>query len=150
MFVRVGRRCVAPVPPLSCALGLCFSDTLQQGLPARFSFGRLVASLRRGVTDHGRSAMKVKNINGTSENTCKCGSWLDHWKKFSGTTAQYCAERSCTQKPEVGAHVQKDSASDSSWYIVPMCKGHNAKAQSIELTDSTTLVSANVKETCGK
>ena len=70
--------------------------------------------------------MKVKNINGTSDNTCKCGSWLDHWKKFSGQSLPtYCPETKCIQKPEVGAHVQKDSSTDSSWYIVPFCKTHN-------------------------
>jgi hypothetical protein len=28
--------------------------------------------------------MTVYNINGTSDNTCKCGSWLAHWKNYSG------------------------------------------------------------------
>ena len=37
--------------------------------------------------------MRVKNINGTSAYTCKCGSWLDHWKKFSGQSlSNYCSE----------------------------------------------------------
>ena len=27
--------------------------------------------------------MKVTNINGTSDNTCSCGSWLKHWEKFN-------------------------------------------------------------------
>jgi hypothetical protein len=94
--------------------------------------------------------MKVKNIKGTSDNNCKCGSWLDHWKKFSGTTlSSYCSEKLCTQKPEVGAHVQKDSATDSAWYIVPLCKSHNREGGSLELVSSVKLVSANVKGTCG-
>ena len=93
--------------------------------------------------------MWVKNVNGTSQNTCKCGSWLDHWKKFSGKTAQYCSEKTCTNKPEVGAHVQKNT-SDSSWYIVPLCNEHNRKTSSLELVDSVQLVSANVSNTCGK
>ena len=24
-----------------------------------------------------------KNISGTSQNNCNCGSWLEHWEKFS-------------------------------------------------------------------
>ena len=96
--------------------------------------------------------MKVNNINGTSQNTCKCGSWLDHWKKFSGQEPPtYCPEKSCTQKPEVGAHVQKDSSYDTGQYIVPFCKGCNGKTgNSLEISDSVKLVSANVSETCGK
>ena len=96
--------------------------------------------------------MKVKNINGTSDNTCKCGSWLDHWKNFSGQSVPtYCPEEGCIQNPEVGAHVQKDSSADSSWYIVPLCKIHNGQTgQSIAISESVRLVSANVSSTCGK
>lgn len=96
--------------------------------------------------------MKVKNINGTSAKTCKCGSWLDHWKKFSGQPLPAnCAEVTCSQKPEVGAHVQKDSATDSNWYIVPLCKTHNAQTgKSLDIRDSVKLASANVSQTCGK
>lgn len=96
--------------------------------------------------------MKVKNINGTSQNTCRCGSWLEHWKKFSGQTLPtHCPESSCTQKPEVGAHIQKDGSSDDSWYIVPLCTTHNGqKGKSLEISNSVKLVSANVSTTCGK
>ena len=96
--------------------------------------------------------MKVTNINGTSDNTCSCGSWLEHWKNFSNQSLpSYCPEKSCTKKPEVGAHIQKDSIFDKSWYIVPLCKDCNAKTGgSLEIGDSIALVSANVSETCGK
>jgi hypothetical protein len=95
--------------------------------------------------------VKVKNINGTSPNTCNCGSWLDHWIKFSGQELpQYCSELSCVAKPELGAHVQKNSSSDRNWYIIPLCAKHNAKAESLDIVDVTTLVSANVSDTCGK
>jgi hypothetical protein len=93
--------------------------------------------------------MKVRNINGTSDNSCKCGSWLAHWKNFSSTSLKYCAEKSCTNDIEVGAHVQKPDSTDKSWYIVPLCKEHNAMTgTSIEISDSTTLVSANTQATC--
>lgn len=98
--------------------------------------------------------MKLTNINGTTDNTCKCGSWLEHWKKYNSgrqPLPTYCPEKSCTKKPEVGAHVQKDGSSDRSWYIVPLCPTHNGmKGATIEVSDSISLASANVSETCGK
>ena len=95
--------------------------------------------------------MKVNNINGTSENKCSCGSWLEHWKKYSGQLfPNYCSERSCTKKPEVGAHVQKDNSYDNSWYIIPLCGEHNKQAKSLDVSDSTVLVSANTSQTCGR
>lgn len=94
--------------------------------------------------------MKVNNINGTSENTCNCGSWLNHWKNYSGQSLPtYCLEKSCTKKPEVGAHVQKDSADDKSWYIIPLCSECNRKTRvSLDISDSIALVSANISQTC--
>ena len=96
--------------------------------------------------------MKVKNINGTKDNICKCGSWLEHWKNFSRQKLpNYCPEDKCIQKPEVGAHVQKDSSTDNSWYIVPLCKTHNAETgKSLNISDFVQLVSANVSSTCDK
>lgn len=96
--------------------------------------------------------MKVRNINGTADNICKCGSWLNHWVNYSGQSLpSYCPEKSCINKPEVGAHVQRDSFNDHSWYIIPLCKTHNAqKGSTIEVTDSIALVSANVYLTCKK
>ena len=98
--------------------------------------------------------MKVTNINGTSDNTCKCTSWLAHWEKFNPagqSLPTYCPEKSCIKKPEVGAHVQKDSNSDRNWYIIPLCSEHNSKTgAAIEVGDSISLASANVSDTCGK
>jgi len=95
--------------------------------------------------------MKVTNINGTSQNTCKCGSWLAHWKKFSGKTlSSYCYEKSCIDKPEVGAHVQKANSTDKNWYIIPFCKSHNSSSKDLELSSIAVLVSANKKQTCEK
>lgn len=94
---------------------------------------------------------KVKNINGTSDNSCKCGSWLNHWEKYGGGKAGMCAEKACTKKAEVGAHVLKADSNDKNWYIVPMCKDHNGLlGEEIEVMDSTVLVSANTAETCAK
>lgn len=92
----------------------------------------------------------VKNINGTSDNNCKCGSWLKHWEKFSGETALYCSEYSCLTKTNlVGAHVQKTTA-DMSWYIIPFCSLHNQSKGELSVSDSTIFIPANKNETCEK
>ncbi len=92
--------------------------------------------------------MKVKNINGTSQNNCKCGSWLKHWEKFSGRKAYSCSAEGCYGIEIVGAHVQKDSLYDSNWYIVPFCYSHNRSVNKVELKIGVELVSANKEETC--
>ena|SRR5712664_3416856 len=96
--------------------------------------------------------MRVNNINGTSEKSCFCGNWLNHWKKFSGqATSEYCAAHGCLEEATVGAHVQRDSSSDRGWYIIPFCDKHNRETgQTIEIGDTVALASANVSTTCGK
>jgi hypothetical protein len=94
--------------------------------------------------------MKIKNINGTSDTTCSCGSWLKHWEKFSGQTTGYCQANVCIKTDVVGAHVQKADSFDNKWYIYPLCNGHNQHAGELEVSDSYKLVSANKKETCEK
>ncbi len=96
--------------------------------------------------------VKLKNVNGTVDNVCKCGGWLEHWKRFSGQSIPpFCPTEGCIQRAEVGAHVQKDNSPDDGWYIVPLCKTHNAETgKSLTISDSVTLVSANTGSTCGK
>ena len=95
--------------------------------------------------------MKVKNINCTHDDACRCGSWLEHWKKFSGQALPTCCpEVKCQHKPEAGARVQKESHADAGWYIVPLCKVHNEHiGPSLTLVDTVKLVSADVAQTCG-
>lgn len=46
--------------------------------------------------------------------------------------------------------MQKDSGTDASWYIVPLCTSHNRETgRSLTLVDSIILVAANVSLTCG-
>jgi len=94
--------------------------------------------------------MRIRNINGTGQKKCRCGSWLKHWKKFSMQTASFCPVLDCLEMDLEGAHVQKDDSKDDNWYIFPLCRNHNAaKGQSLEVSDAYELVSANVSETCG-
>lgn len=96
--------------------------------------------------------MKVKNINDMTDDTCACGSWLEHWKKIGDRgLPKYCMEAKCTRAPEVGARVQKDGTSDNGWYIVPLCKEHHdEKGKLLNLSDAAQLISADVSITCGK
>ena len=95
--------------------------------------------------------MKVTNINGTSDNSCRCDSWLDHWEKFGGGLLfNQCAVEGCFYNAQVGAHVKKHNSSDNNWYIIPLCNRHNLTNRTLEIEDSTRLVSANVRETCGR
>ncbi len=95
--------------------------------------------------------MRVRNINGTSADNCPCGSWLEHWKKFSRQTSTYCPVDMCTEKTEAGAHVQKDGSHDERWFIIPLCKQHNAETgKTLTINSTVTLVPAIVSTTCGR
>jgi hypothetical protein len=95
--------------------------------------------------------MKVKNINNTDIELCECGSWLTHWRNFSRQPLPtICPETRCLTKPSVGTLIQIDNATDDKWYIVPLCKAHNAKkGESLTISDLVHLVPAEVSETCG-
>lgn len=93
--------------------------------------------------------MIVKNINGTASRNCRCGSWIQHWRNYSGQIATECRARNCSRKDLVGAHVQKDVSNNNNWYIVPFCNLHNQSRTKVELVALTVLVSANVSRTCG-
>ncbi len=95
--------------------------------------------------------MNVHNLNGTSENKCKCGSWILHWEKISGKSRpQHCVVVGCTNTPEFGGHVQKRTGT-ASWFIIPICRSCNGKlGEDLEVQASTEFVSANKAETCEK
>jgi len=90
----------------------------------------------------------VKNLKGTSNKKCNCESWISHWEIFSETKANQCSVIGCSFEAEVGAHVIKCNSSDTNHYIVPICHGHNQTDDEC-FTVNKTLISANVKETCG-
>lgn len=109
--------------------------------------------------------MQVKNLNGTTSKTCKCGSWLEHLRNYR-TDSHYgrdeifeiidpikkCAVIGCNQSSEVGGHVQKSSiySLDQNWYIIPLCKNHNnQRGATLEIKNNTPMALANVSKTCG-
>ncbi len=93
---------------------------------------------------------KVKIFNGTSDNSCKCDSWLNHWEKFSGLKADLCSEINCVKMEVVGTHVIKLNSDDRKCYIIPLCKEHSHLFQEIKIDNSVELVSANTNKTCAK
>ena len=96
--------------------------------------------------------MKVTNINGTSDNTCLCGSWLKHWENYNsaGQSKPILCPACGIHLVEVGAHVQKYNSSDEKWYIVPLCKSCNNKSSNTILdVGSCALAPASRASTCG-
>lgn len=94
--------------------------------------------------------MVVRNVKGTRERSCACGSWLMHWERFAGVEAIFCAVFECVNPAELGAHVVKDGETDKAEYIVPMCKYHNTLTEVLHpLTRHVMMISANVSTTCG-
>ena len=98
--------------------------------------------------------VKIKNANGTSQRKCACGSWLDHWKKFSQKNPGVCSVSGCGKIATLGAHVVRPLAKNEAYkttpYIVPMCSHHNSQQdQEFDSIAPRTFVWANVAETCG-
>ena len=91
--------------------------------------------------------MKIRNINGTADTACACGSWMRHWEKFSGQKTTFCLAAGCVGRKLAGAHVQKADTRDVSWYIYPLCLFHNERAKELEVSDGYKLVPVNTVET---
>ena len=88
-----------------------------------------------------------KNKNGTSERSCKCGSWKEHWENNSCKPWPLnCCASDCNGIAEVGAHVINPNCSGE--WIVPLCKGCNNRTDTFALKATSTLVPAN-KELTG-
>ena len=106
----------------------------------------------------------VVNCTGDSDrspNCPNCGSWIQHWHTLSGERIPVmgdCATLGCDGRTEdgkpapiVGCHVRIANAPDHSEYVAPLCQCCNNKhGAKLILSRSTTLVRANVSETCSK
>ena len=91
-----------------------------------------------------------KNKNGTSDRSCYCGTWKQHWINYSGEEwPSRCSVRGCLNSAEVGAHIYNTDISKKE-YIAPMCRSCNRLVGEFSLKPNVTLVNANVSETCGK
>lgn len=94
-------------------------------------------------------AITVKNLHGTSQLSCRCGSWLKHWENYTGRSAAVCLAVGCHRQDLVGGHVKKVNSRDEDHYIVPICVGHNNEAGSYQVADNS-LAPASVQKTCGR
>lgn len=88
------------------------------------------------------------NKKGTSDRSCKCGNWKDHWVKFAKKQwPDTCSVAGCTSKATVGAHVINSAVQGE--HIVPMCDSCNKLGVTFSLKGNITLPSANRADTCG-
>lgn len=94
--------------------------------------------------------MLVKNVKGTSEKSCSCGTWIDHFKKHSGGRGTICYVTTCNDTDVVGAHVVKADGSDSTQYIVPLCQKHNKDTGVMDVALTSLDVRASELPGCGR
>jgi hypothetical protein len=90
--------------------------------------------------------MKVRNVNGTSQRSCSCGSWLKHWENHSHEKAAFCSRMYCGAKATDGAHVQKDNIYDKGWYIIPLCHSCNMELGKELLVYDRTILAPAVQD----
>lgn len=89
-----------------------------------------------------------KNKTGTSNRTCTCGSWKQHWINYTSKNwPSVCAVEGCNNNATVGAHIYNSNA-EGEW-IAPMCESCNKKTGEFALKNHTALVPANKAKTCG-
>lgn len=99
--------------------------------------------------------MRVINVPHAANQTCPCGSWKDHWRRFNpdklaARLQDTCATVGCAGAFEQGGHVRM--AGDMTVYIVPLC----ASCHSPENTgpyfihDPIAMVPADPRTTCSR
>jgi len=71
--------------------------------------------------------LKVKNVSGTKEQSCACGSWIRHWKRYSKKPVEKCSVATCASAGTIlGGHVRRaKSKKDQKIFIVPLCDACN-------------------------
>jgi hypothetical protein len=93
-----------------------------------------------------------KNVSGSGDQKCKCGSWKQHWLNFSGATEwpSECSIKGCSEKPVDGGHLR--CSENNLEYIAPLCSKHNNPNNTEEMTlkGGVKLARANRSETCEK
>lgn len=95
----------------------------------------------------GITAEGWKNKNGTSNRSCSCGSWKDHWLTCTGLSwPTTCSLKGCSSSATLGAHVI--NASVVGEHIIPACSSCNKLTGEFNLKGGIRLASANKSETC--
>lgn len=105
----------------------------------------LITRNLKGTTNYKLSGEKVKRRR------CRCGSWIEHWRKFTGGKRVTCAVIGCNNLAKCGAHVvSTDGRRDQQWWIVPVCSNcnHYRNIKEMKIDRRSWLVSANMWLTC--
>jgi len=92
---------------------------------------------------------KIKVIENQPEKLCRCGSWLNHWNKFSQSKIRMCVVDGCMGIDIEGSHVQLTNSENKEIYIVPLCSVHRSGTEILSIIDSCKLVSSDIGKTCG-
>lgn len=88
------------------------------------------------------------NKNGTGVRACRCGTWAQHWVRFSGKSwPAACSVQSCSNKPTLGGHVINSSVAGER--VVPLCDSCNKLSGTFTLKGGVSVPSANRANTCG-
>lgn len=88
------------------------------------------------------------NKVGTQDRACGCGTWKDHWVKYSEKSwPTVCSVNGCSSRATVGAHVINGAVKGER--IVPMCDACNKRSGTFTLKGGISVPSANRSETCG-
>lgn len=75
------------------------------------------------------------NMSNTSDRQCSCGSWMEHWKNFSGYRwPSTCSVEGCFKEASLGAHIKRDN--DNTVYILPMCDSCNKRTDHFAIKSS--------------
>lgn len=95
------------------------------------------------------TANNWKNKAGTSNRSCNCGTWKQHWINRSGKNwPNECSISGCINTSTLGAHVINSNVIGER--IVPACDSCNKLGDEFNLKGGVTLVLANKSTTCAK
>lgn len=90
-----------------------------------------------------------KNKSDTSEQTCECSSWKQHWLNYSGKAwPDTCSVRGCNNKASVGAHIYNTDRDVDGDFIVPVCSSCGSSLDEFDLKACIKLVPAGKQKTC--
>ena len=88
-----------------------------------------------------------KNKVGTSDRSCGCGSWKQHWINGAGKDQpRYCSVYGCSNQATLGAHIYNSNV-ESEW-IAPLCDSCNKISSEFSLSDGSTVVPTNKNNCC--
>lgn len=93
------------------------------------------------------TANNWKNKSGTSNRSCNCGTWKQHWLNASKKDwPDTCSISGCSNEPILGAHIINTDVIGER--IVPACDSCNKLGGEFDLKGGVTLVYANQSKTC--